>query len=434
MVRWNAVVRGSVYALSLAVAINCSSNNDDDDDDASGGSSGSSGNSGTGGGGTPDAGTGGSAGDPNTGTGGTSGNGPMACTTLTGLGDCGAQTLGSTQERVNLLFVIDKSGSMRDPVAGGVSKWNALNQALQTALPAVQDRVNMGVELFPKKELPNPCEDIGTCCAVPTDAAAVNVGVADGTTTVPQILSELQTTEPGGGTPTADALAAALDYYTNGPGASLEGTKYVVLATDGGPNCNANGSCEGDVDRCTINTDGNCDDQTQSCCDKLREQGNFYCLDESRTLAQITALKEAGISTFVIGIPGTEQYATYLNQFALAGGVPYTDADPNTPDYYAVSAEAGVKGLTDVFVDITTKLIRSCEIPLAEVPPDDEKVNLAIECEVLPKGAANGSGWEYDNEDAPTKIVVKGPACTFIETKGVSQVDVVYGCPTVEIR
>jgi hypothetical protein len=53
------------------------------------------------------------------------------------------------------------------------------------------------------------------------------------------------------------------------------------------------------------------------------------------------------VPTFVIGIPGTERYADYLNAFATAGGVP----NPSTlPDYYAVSAEGGVDGLTRITV------------------------------------------------------------------------------------
>ena len=49
------------------------------------------------------------------------------CDSLAGLGQCGNTTISADIRTVNLLLVIDKSGSMTDQPAGfGVSKWAAV--------------------------------------------------------------------------------------------------------------------------------------------------------------------------------------------------------------------------------------------------------------------------------------------------------------------
>jgi hypothetical protein len=436
MVRLNAILGGCLFSLGLLAAISCSS---DEGDDGGGTNytNNTSGGASSGGAAGSSSGAGGSSGDAGSesGTGGSSGAGaaPQMCTSLAGLENCGFQTVGATFKRVNLLLVVDKSGSMDDPI-GGVEKWDALKQALGTALPNVQARVNLGLEMFPKKAVPSPCTDIEPCCELPAGSDAINVPVGAGEETVPRILEELDTTTPGGGTPTAGALKNAYDYFTTGAGKDLEGEKYVVLATDGGPNCNPQGSCATDASQCTLNMDGKCSQAPQNCCTTLVPKSQYFCLDDEATNAQLAALTAEGISTFVIGIPGTEQYASYLDQFAVSGGQPNPNAMAGDPKYFAVSQEAGVAGLTQVFVDITTKLVQSCEIQLEMDPPDPNEVNVAVDCEVIPKTSQTGSGWELDGAVSPAKVMLKGPLCNYVETQGVGQIDVVFGCPTIEIR
>src|SRR6185295_5901965 len=97
---------------------------------------------------------------------------------------------------------------------------------------------------------PYDCRD--KCCQMPL-APDLTVPVEYGATAVAKIVAALGATSPGGGTPTAAALARAYDYYTTGAGAGLDGDKYVLLATDGGPNCNAALNCDADPSHCTIN-------------------------------------------------------------------------------------------------------------------------------------------------------------------------------------
>jgi hypothetical protein len=382
----------------------------------SGGTGGAS-TGGSSGGGT-DAGTAASAGD----------DGIPQCGELAGLGTCGGTHVEAKLRTVNMMLVIDKSGSMEyQPDGFDQAKWPAMKSALDTALGKVKTEMNLGLILYPYSETqPIPldgCEDAGNCCALSTEGAGVVVGVQPGTVAVDQINAALAQTSPGGGTPTAAALAAALEYFTHGEGSTLQGDDYVLLATDGGPNCNDKLFCK--AERCTTNLDDKCDNG--NCCED--EPTHFMCLDDAAVEEQIDALAKAGISTFVVGIPGTEAYAEYLDGFARTGMVSAPSGDH---DYYAVSADAGVEGLASVFESITTQLVHSCDIELPEAPAKLDLVNVAIDCTVVPRNTDDTlSGWEFDQEPTPSSVIVHGPACDSLQKTGAQRVDVVFGCPTV---
>jgi hypothetical protein len=357
-----------------------------------------------------------------------SGDGVPQCGELAGLGTCGGTHVEAKLRTVNMLLVIDKSGSMEDQPDGfDQQKWSAMKSALDTALGKVKTQMNLGLVLYPYSGtspiLLDGCELEGNCCALPAEGAGVLVGIQPGTVAVDQINAALSQTGPGGGTPTAAALAAALDYFTNGEGAALDGDNYVLLATDGGPNCNDKLFCE--ENECTTNLDNHC--KTGNCCEDT--SAHFQCLDDDAVNDQLTALTQAGVSTFVVGIPGTEAYAKYLDGFANLGGVPAPSGDHA---YYAVSADAGVEGLAGVFESITTQLLHSCDIELPEVPSNLKQVNVAIDCTVVPRNTDDTiSGWDYDQEPTPSYVVVHGPACESLQKTGAQRVDVVFGCPTV---
>jgi hypothetical protein len=374
-----------------------------------------SGNGGSSGNGVSSGGT-----DANAGAAG--GDGSDSCT-FSGLGMCGGASLMAEPRVVNMLLVIDKSGSMTDSI-GDEDKWTAMKSALAQSLGSVKTEINVGLELFPyslTETIPLSCDS--DCCTVPDGDAAVVVPIRSAVRALSDISEELATTSPGGGTPTAKALEAALTYFTTGAGAALGGQSYVLLATDGGPNCDPGLDC--DADSCTTNLDGT-DCGGGNCCRfaDTRDQ----CLDDVQVVAALDNLRNAGISTFVVGLPGTAQYGKYLDQFAEAGG---EQNSAGGSEYYAVSQSQGVQGLIDVFDTITTQLIRSCTVPLDAPPSKPDLVNVAIDCDVVPPMSSDGSGWHFDDPNAPSEVVLEGPVCDRLQANGAKRVDVLFGCPTV---
>lgn len=352
---------------------------------------------------------------------------------------CGSTTMAASYTDIHMLIVLDKSGSMdTTPTGFDQTKWSATKTALSAALEGSTEQVRYGLLMYPYSTgtvaIPSDC---GTrCCELPTSSAdAVNVPVAEAKTSVPEITDKLDETKPSGGTPTAAALKAAYDYYVTGSGGILEGDKYVLLATDGAPNCNAeHEACEAAT--CTANIDAasgsSCGGTIANCCEAAYASagaGPSACVDDMAVLGQIEELAKAGIKTFVVGIPGTENYKSYLTKFAEAGGVP--DPQNQALAYYEVTADAGVDGLTKTFKGITETLVRDCDIKLGKAPLDPKMLNVAVECTTLPQSAGEVINWEYNGDADDPTITIKGTTCDTIEAQGVTRVDVIEGCTTI---
>ncbi len=388
-----ALLSAGTLVLASVIAVACG---DDDDADSGGLSGGNGGSAGSSQGGT--AGTGISLGGAPD-TGGSDGLGGASC------GDVvEADTLP-----INVLLVIDQSESMVDNKLGSVTRWQAMKDALSATLEPTEGRLSYGLKLFP---------------GAPQCDVSEGVDVEIATESSEDILAALEG-EPSGGTPTAAALERALDYFENGAGMNLMGDKYVLLATDGGPNCvEADAPC--DAAECTINIDGKCPDGVNCCAEDADKEA---CLDDDGAIAAVTALAEAGIKTIVVGIPGTEEYESTLNAMAEAGGLP---ADGDT-SYYAVAEGGGAKGLTDALLSITETLIRTCEFELASQPPFLDRVNVEVDGEIVPRVEGGGEeGWDYADEGvSPPTVVLQGATCDQVESEGAETVKIFYGCETV---
>jgi hypothetical protein len=254
----------------------------------------------------------------------------------------------------------------------------------------------------------------------------IDVDVQAGDKALSMVTKALADADATGGTPTAAALARALEYYTKGAGKELDGGKYVLLATDGGPNCNDALSC--DADACTVNIDEQCPMAVDNCCDAALagEGAQSGCLDDAETLDRIAALHDAGIDTFVVGIPGSEAYTKALDAFAKAGG----RARAKAPFYYQVSASGSAdSGLTTVLETITTGLIKSCRLQLGSMPPALDKLNVEIDGTPVPQ--MGDDGWKLDTDTTPPTVELLGETCRHLEEDGAQSVKVTFGCPTV---
>lgn len=414
-------------AAVLAAVPGCSEDASDKTGDGLG-EAGEGAEPGTGGSGDGKGGSGGSGGSSGTGNGAT---GAIIDPTTDGGGggaeNCGETSLEAAPAQANILLLIDKSSSMDAQGGFAESKWESLGAALETALVAAIERVSFGLAFYPFSD---DQEAEPTECETPSESGPL-IPIAPGTESVPHILAALHTYTPAGGTPTAAALTSALEYFQNGEGSELTGANYVLLATDGGPNCNADLTCE--TESCTLNMEGMSCGPDANCCDAaLDPDGPRRCLDEDATVEAVTALAEAGVNTFVVGIPGTEFYEETLDRVAVAGRAANPDAPPS---YYKVTAVGDVDGLADVLTAITTGVIMTCRLTLTSTPPDPDYeglLNVVIDGERIAQ--AGDDGWEVDTTTSPPTVVLKGATCEQMETEGAQSVSITYGCPTFDPR
>jgi hypothetical protein len=366
----------------------------------------------------------------------------------TAQGFCGNTFLQATTEHPNLYFIIDRSGSMAD-VVDGQQKYGAVVRAATSLVRTLGPRANIGAAYFPGPLVgpTNPCavgEEIfptqpgdalpsGNCGDGPITRAFNNAIVPPG--------------GAYGNTPTAATLNALLPTLEK-----LSGKSAVILATDGGPNCNDSATC--DASKCIPNIEQQCQPAGANCC-TAAAAGAGACLDEEPTRAAVAALFAHEIPTYVIGIAGSAPYASLLDELALAGGT----ARPMEPAYYDVEH---LDELDAVLTSIGTKVVLSCHLRLESVPPQRSLVNVYLDREQLAYGSPDGWHWSDDidggligasfndanigdeagvpeasddSADGGTlQIDLVGGACDALTAGQVEQVQIVFGCPTAIIR
>ena len=334
-------------------------------------------------------------------------------------GLCGNQILRQVFDPPNLYFLLDRSLSMEDRIEGSpYSKFTAARLAIADVVRAIGHRVRYGAAVFPSSTSdPLACapgSEIFQC----QDGDPVEYALRgeDGPLLI-SLVARLAAYLPEGGTPTSPTLQALADTLTN-----LEGETALILATDGEPNCNPEAVCSGSD--CSLNTAGATTDDglacglDLNCCDPgVDEEGPLFCTDADATVSEVARLRDAGIRTFVIGLPGSEDYGSILDAMAEAGGT----ARSGTPNYFSVEQSTE---LSDTLLLIGTSIAISCDIDLEVQPPDPELVNVYFDARVVPFDEANG--WQLT---APDHIEISGDACDELSSGRVFQVQVVAGCP-----
>ena len=353
---------------------------------------------------------------------------------------CGGEEHMAETRVINIMLVVDRSSSM-NTAAGRGTRWSILQEALGTTLVKIAGRVPFGLTLFPS---------VGETCAVAEGEDAINVGVDLGT--LPDILTTLADNPPqatGGGTPTSAALDRVYEYFTAGSGAAIEGSKLVILATDGGPITCAPGYTHADwegpgcpMDQCVRNWEGDCPlGDSANCC----EDNGLSCLDEG-TASVVMKLEQAQVPVYVIGITSAEGELTLggqmlelmLDDFAIRGGTARSPTQEAPYAYYRATDQGGLDELSTIFNSIAGELLTECQIELVSGPPDIEKVNLYVNGQAVPQNGADGEdndadGWELEPNSTDAKwLIIKGVDCDIVR-QGVESIEVRYGCPTVVI-
>lgn len=307
----------------------------------------------------------------------------------------------------NIYFVLDRSGSMEEK-----NKWKTAEAVVANTVLKLGPRINYGMAAFP--------DPVQNSCFAGRQVMPVMRGDAPaGTTTGPTyqtLLATFHGLSPGGGTPTAATLDALLPTVQ-----ALQGRTYVILATDGGPNCDPQQSC--DVDQCIMNIERaspECVPNAQpNCCD-LAHYGPLNCIDAAPTIAAVAAYASANIPVYVIGVYGSGAYAALLDKLAQAGNT----ARATSPYYYRVDG-TDEASLQQALAKIAAKIVASCTIVLSGPPDDPGKVNVFFDGVVVPQ--AGPDGWTLQG----STVTLEGAACDKVLSGDVLDVNVSGGCPTV---
>ncbi len=340
-------------------------------------------------------------------------------------GLCGNEVLPTQQDRPNLYFIIDASGSMGQPFTAAQTKYQAAVEAIVGVLELIGHRVSYGAARFPFND--------GSDCGLPgreifntqpgdSVICAINGKMGDILTSFQAILdppSPLTPFQPNGSTPLSATLTALKPTLT-----SLPGKTVAILATDGAPNCNPAASCTADYCEANLDgaylSDGTLCQAPINCCDPtLVTQGQLSCVDNVATDAALADLLAAGIPTYVIGLPGIEPtLASVLNGMADSGGTPRNDV---THYYEADDSQA----LADALRTIATQIAVSCTIVLTSAPPNWGQVNVYLDTEQVPMATDNG--WQQIDDHT---LEITGTYCTALQTGNVYQVQITAGCET----
>lgn len=299
-----------------------------------------------------------------------------------------------------VLIAFDRSGSMNecadgsscDGTSGGDgTRWRVMTQALAGVVTNTQAAVSWGLALFPSD---------GAC-----GAGAPEVGVAP--MSAAQVVSTLAAREPGGNTPIRAAVDAARQSLA---ARTTPNPKYLLLATDGAPNCSDECACPDGGPQCAP---GMCMIPFLGC--------SLPCVvggpDVRGAVDACAAAAAAGVRVIVIGLGLGDGV---LDDLAVAGGAP---RQPGPPHHYR--ADSGAE-LEAALLAITGQ-IASCTYPLRSVPPEPGQVSVSVNGMLVARDAANG--WELSPD--LRAIVFNGDACRLVQSTADLQIHATFGCPPI---
>jgi Mg-chelatase subunit ChlD len=294
-------------------------------------------------------------------------------------------------QQADVLILLDRSGSM-DTAFGSGTRYQAVASLLSDVVTSYAARVRFGYQESPGRQTCGS-QALATCCASPP-----TVDVAgDNATAVVAAIAAAAPME--GGTPTAAALQAARGYY-DALGDGVE-NRYVLLATDGEPNCTLAGTL----------ASGTTPDAS-ACADAL---------------AEVSALAAAGVRVIVLGVgsdleDNANGSSACLNAMAHAGGAA---ASPGNPGYFAASdAEQLRLAVEQIFGGVARS---PCSVRFRTELGDTLNVAVYLDGQQIPRVADNG--WWLDLTQSPPAVHITGVYCDEIAEFRVRTVEARYVCP-----
>ncbi|HEX7500114.1 MAG TPA: VWA domain-containing protein [Polyangia bacterium] len=306
---------------------------------------------------------------------------PEVSATPTSDSNCGNLSKRTTRQPVDVLLVLDRSGSMDFSITqdcycsskavkyGSVcsdttnctTRWDAVKPAVRTTLSS-SSYVNWGLKFFPSAGANTSCTENSTMEVPFSPTSATDVQ-----TQVDNVTYEYST-------PTAAAIDAAAAYLKT---LNDGNQKFILLATDGEPNCGGNPP--------NVNRD-----------------------DLNGATNAAAAAYAAGYQVYVIGIgPNLDN----LTQLAKNGG---------TTDFYKVSSP---QDLASALSSIS-KLVGSCSFNSDQAPQDVNNVAVYVNGQKVDKDSNNG--WTFGASSQ--EIILTGDHCTQMSSGDQADVQILFGC------
>jgi hypothetical protein len=310
----------------------------------------------------------------------TGGSGPVAVDVMNG--QCAKQDFNLARKPAEILILLDRSASMEDPPTGGTGKkWDLVVPGVNEVVTATDSSVSWGLKVFPEGE--------GKTCIAGSVTSAIPVAIAPANAqAVTAAVST--TTAAGNGTPTADAVTAAVTYLKT---LSDSNPKFILLATDGEPSCS-----------------GTTEDT------KAARTAAVQAVSDAAT---------AGFKTFVVGVSTTKATATQaLNDMAVAGQMARADSNPLATKFYLAST----KDELVQSLEVITGQVSSCLFDLTTQPPDASNIAVHVNGMGAPHDPNHNDGWDYTGADY-RQVEVYGSWCDQIKSAATNTVNFVFGCP-----
>ncbi|MBM4363398.1 MAG: VWA domain-containing protein [Deltaproteobacteria bacterium] len=298
-----------------------------------------------------------------------------------------------------MLVLLDRSRSMVQP-AVSVDRFTPAVAAIRALVTPLEQRVKFGLALFPSPDVTG-AESI---CATAKLAVRPWTGTA---TAISSALEGVPAELVGGSTPTAEALRAAAEMLVD-----YSGSRYVLLVTDGAPNCDA--TLDAATCTCTSPRQGDCSGAPLVDGGVPGRVTPELCLDDAGAVAAVQALAAQGIGTFVVGYDATG-FEPVLDAMAAAGGTARRT-------YFPVSDGASL----DLAFREASAFVVSCTFELTEAPESVRYVSVAVD------GTRLRPEQDYVLS-APTTVALTRDACAKVSDGLPHDIVVVRECaPVVE--
>ena len=358
--------------------------------------------------------------------------------------DCIETPYNVELQPINMLILMDRSFSMNINEFNGETYERVIDRALsELVTDDANTLVNFGLAVFPGSQCELNATSYKASCPA-ADELLTPIGPGTGI----EISDHLSAMETCGGTPIAESLRFARSYLQTAlTKEMLRNPTYILLATDGAPNC------AGGHDKSTCRS---------TLVDDTPVPASEVCMDDAATIAAARALYDGfdatssdtnetvhiSVPTFVVGIGGDlDQFTDVMDAVAKAGSgatqtfFPATDTAAVSAAFQKIIAEATSCSFEVDWDDIPLKptqescrLVKTYEV-VDEVPTETE----------FPRSddCSDDPAWHFENltevtRDTPldqcTRISLCPELCRRLRYREIEGLSFTFGCAPTPVK